>query len=253
MGELASAVDALGAWPPTTCSGCDADLLDRTPGLAAARNMVDAELARTVRRAECAQAPEHDGLKSMKSWLRTHARLSGPAITALVTAGRVAEHLPAVAAACAAGQVTADQVGCSPRSARRRRWRRPPRPGSTCPAIEAALLAVAVSRPAPGSAEGRRRLPGRPGPRRARTRPHQQYAERRKERRRSATCRRTVHRLPGRRCRAARRQWTPSRSTAPRRGSARSSPCPLRRRCRAGRSTHRAPRPGWRRGLLTAM
>ena len=45
-------------------------LLERTAELVKTRNRLDAELARTVRRAELAQAPEHDGLKSMASWLR---------------------------------------------------------------------------------------------------------------------------------------------------------------------------------------
>src|SRR4051794_23784613 len=40
-----------------------AELLDRVAELVRARNRIDAELARTVRRAELAQAPEHDGLK----------------------------------------------------------------------------------------------------------------------------------------------------------------------------------------------
>ena len=52
----------------------------RAPGpdrsLVRARNRIDAELARTVRRADLTQAAEHDGLKSMRSWLRGHARLS---------------------------------------------------------------------------------------------------------------------------------------------------------------------------------
>ena len=73
MGELASAIDALGALAADDLfDSSDADLLDRTRALTRARNMIDAELARTVRRAECAQASEHDGLKSMRPWLRTH-------------------------------------------------------------------------------------------------------------------------------------------------------------------------------------
>ena len=78
MGELASTLDALGALAADDLFELsDADLLDRTRDLVRARNMLDAELARTTRRAELAQAAEHDGLKSMKSWLRSHARLSG--------------------------------------------------------------------------------------------------------------------------------------------------------------------------------
>jgi hypothetical protein len=51
-------------------------LLDRTELLVRARNRIDTELARTVRRGELVQAPEHDGLPSMASWLRGHLRLS---------------------------------------------------------------------------------------------------------------------------------------------------------------------------------
>src|SRR3954464_8715108 len=75
-----------------------AGLLDRTAVLVAARNRIDAELARTVRRAELAQGQEHDGLKTMHSWLRGHARLSPAAAGQLVRNGRALELLPAVAA-----------------------------------------------------------------------------------------------------------------------------------------------------------
>jgi hypothetical protein len=108
VGELRSALDALVA---EDLGGLVApQLLDRTALLVAARNILDAELARTVRRAECAQAAEHDGLKSMRSWLCGHARLSPAAAGQLVRNGRVLEQLPAVAAACAEGVVTGDQV-----------------------------------------------------------------------------------------------------------------------------------------------
>ena len=148
MGELASTLDALAALGSDDLFALgDAELLDRTGELVAARNMLDAELARTVRRAELAQAAEHDGLKSMKPWLRTHARLSGAAITVLGKAGRVAEQLPAVAAACAEGQVTADQVEvlaaiCTPAA-----LEQAAAAGVDLTAIEAALLAVAVQGP----------------------------------------------------------------------------------------------------------
>jgi hypothetical protein len=46
----------------------------------------------------------------MRSWRRGHARLSPSAAGEVVGAGRVLEHLPAVAAAFADGQVTAEQV-----------------------------------------------------------------------------------------------------------------------------------------------
>ena len=108
MGELQSALDAL--------AGEDLDgmvasqFLDRTSMLVRARNRIDAELARTARRAELAQAPEHDGLKSMASWLRGHLRLSPAAANQIVRNGRALEQLPAVAAGCADGRVTAEQV-----------------------------------------------------------------------------------------------------------------------------------------------
>src|SRR4051795_693995 len=83
-------------------------VLDRTAALLVAKNMLDAELARTVREAELTQAPERDGLKSMQSWLRGHARLSPAAAGQLVRNGRALEKLPAVAAACAGGAGPAD-------------------------------------------------------------------------------------------------------------------------------------------------
>ena len=85
-------------------------LLERIAELVRERNRIDAELAHTVRRAELAQAPEHDGLKSMASWLRGHCRLSPRAAGLLVRNGRALEHLPAVAAGCAEGWITADQL-----------------------------------------------------------------------------------------------------------------------------------------------
>src|SRR3954463_2141848 len=84
-----------------------AELLDRVAELVRARNRIDAELARTVRRAELAQAPEHDGLKTMASWLRGHARPPRAAAGRLIRGGRALEFLPAVAAGCAAGVITA--------------------------------------------------------------------------------------------------------------------------------------------------
>jgi hypothetical protein len=75
-----------------------------------ARNRLDAELTRTVRRADVTQAAEHDGMKSMPSWLRGHVRLSANEIRQLVRNGRALDHFPAVAAAFAEGAVTSAQV-----------------------------------------------------------------------------------------------------------------------------------------------
>jgi hypothetical protein len=88
----------------------DEQVLGRTALLVAVRNGVDAELTRTVRRAENMQAPERDGLRSMRSWLRGHLRLSAREAARVVGNGRALEQLPAVASAFAAGAVTAEQV-----------------------------------------------------------------------------------------------------------------------------------------------
>jgi hypothetical protein len=108
VGELASALDALAAEDlfSLTAPG----VLDRNRDLVRARNRIDAELARTARHAELTQAPEHDGLTSMASWLRGHCRLSPGAAKQVVRNGRALAQLPAVAAACAEGVVTGEQV-----------------------------------------------------------------------------------------------------------------------------------------------
>ena len=85
-------------------------VLDRTALLLAVRNAADAELTRTVRKADTIQAPERDGHKTMRSWLRNHLRLSARECGRIVGNGRALEQLPAVAAAFAAGAVTAEQV-----------------------------------------------------------------------------------------------------------------------------------------------
>ncbi|MGY1634006.1 DUF222 domain-containing protein [Geodermatophilus sp. SYSU D01186] len=108
MDGLSSVLDALAGDDLHALS--DGELLDRTAALVASRNRLDAELARTVRTADARQAAEHDGLKSMQSWLRGHARLSGTAAARVVRGGRALAQLPALAEACAAGDVTAEQV-----------------------------------------------------------------------------------------------------------------------------------------------
>src|SRR3954471_8292845 len=108
VGEMQSGLDSLAGDDLHAMTA--PELLDRTAALVAARNRIDAELARTVRRAELTQAAEHDGLKTMASWLRGHARLSPTAAGQLVRNGRALEQLPALASAFADGAVTAEQV-----------------------------------------------------------------------------------------------------------------------------------------------
>ena len=85
-------------------------VLDRTRSLLTLKNRIDAELARTVREGELTQASDHDGAKTMQSWLRGHGRFSEAAARRLVVSGRALEHLPAMASAFADGRVTAEAV-----------------------------------------------------------------------------------------------------------------------------------------------
>jgi hypothetical protein len=108
VGELQSALDALAAedlfaLPPGA-------VLDRTTALLRLANQVTAELTRTVRHADSTQACEHDGKKSMASWLRGHGHLTAGEAGRVVRSGRALEHLPATAAAFADGTITATQV-----------------------------------------------------------------------------------------------------------------------------------------------
>jgi hypothetical protein len=108
VSELRSALDALAA--DDVPGLAPRQQLDRITEILEARNRLDAQLARSVRAAELQQAPEDDGLTSMRSWLRGHGRLSPAAAGQLVGNGRALEHLPALAAAFADGAVTAEQV-----------------------------------------------------------------------------------------------------------------------------------------------
>jgi hypothetical protein len=145
MGELESALDALAA---DDIDGMVApQYLDRTRMLVRARNKIDAELARTARRAELAQAPEHDGLVSMPSWLRGHCRLSPAEAKRVVRNGRTLEHLPMVAAACADGQVTAEQVSVIAPVARPENVTAAAEQDIDLDGIDAALAEVAATRP----------------------------------------------------------------------------------------------------------
>jgi hypothetical protein len=109
MSELMSVLDGLAA--DDLCEFSGRAVLDRTTVLVVARNRIDAELARTVRRSEVLDAAElDDGIKTMQSWLRGHCRLSAAEAFRVVRRGRALESLPAVAAAFADGMITAEQV-----------------------------------------------------------------------------------------------------------------------------------------------
>jgi hypothetical protein len=108
VGELQSALDALAVEDLHGLG--DGQVLERTAALVALANRVTAELARTVRHAECTQAVEHDGLRSVQSWLIGHTLLAPGEAKRLIAAGRVTAHLPAVAAGFAEGTITAAKV-----------------------------------------------------------------------------------------------------------------------------------------------
>jgi hypothetical protein len=108
VGELSSTLDSLAA--DDLHAMVAPQVLQRVAELVRAANRIAAELTRTVRHAEVTQAAEHDGLKTMQSWLRGHARLSPAAAGQVVRNGRALEQLPAVAAGFADGAVTAEQV-----------------------------------------------------------------------------------------------------------------------------------------------
>jgi hypothetical protein len=101
MGELTSTLDSLAGDDLHAMFG--PQLLDRLGELLAAQNRIAAEVTRTVRECELTQASEHDGLKTMQSWLRGHARLSAGAASRIVHSGRALAHLPAVAAGVRGG------------------------------------------------------------------------------------------------------------------------------------------------------
>jgi hypothetical protein len=113
--ELTAALDALAAEDLAPLFG--PALLDRLRPLLAAQNRLAAEVARTVAEAEVSGAAEHDGLKTMPSWLRGHGHLSTTEAARVVRTGRALAQLPAMADAFAAGAVTAEQAGVMARVA----------------------------------------------------------------------------------------------------------------------------------------
>ncbi|MGY2079830.1 DUF222 domain-containing protein [Modestobacter sp. SYSU DS0657] len=108
MSKLQSALDALAA--DDLHAFGDGELLDRVGELVRLQNRAAAELARTVRACELAQAAERDGLASMRSWLIGHQRLSAGEAGRAVRAGRALEHFPAMAEGFADGSITGAQV-----------------------------------------------------------------------------------------------------------------------------------------------
>jgi hypothetical protein len=144
MGELQSALDALAADDVRRLA--PRQQLDRIAELLEAKNRLDAQLARSVRAAELQQAAEDDGLKSMKSWLRGHGRLSPAAAGQLVRNGRALEHLPVLQAAFEDGAVTAEQVAVVAPVAKENRRRAALERSVDLAEVDRTLTAVAAER-----------------------------------------------------------------------------------------------------------
>ena len=85
-------------------------LLARLRGLTQLQNVIEAAVAQTVRAAECAQAAEFDGHKSMKAWMAGHLNVSTATAARMTRAGRTLEQLPRWSQAARAGRVTPDQT-----------------------------------------------------------------------------------------------------------------------------------------------
>jgi hypothetical protein len=143
--ELLASLDALGAEDLTPLFG--PALLERLRPLLAAQNRLAAEVARTVREAEVSGAAEVDGLKTMASWLRGHGHLSAAEAGRVVRAGRACTSLPAVAAAFAAGVVTAEQVAVISPVAAVDNVAAAAAQGVDLAAVDAVLAQAAASRP----------------------------------------------------------------------------------------------------------
>src|SRR3954447_925492 len=122
-------------------------VIERSRRLLTLKNRVDAELTRTVREGELTQASDHDGAKTMQSWLRGHGRLSSAAAHRLVVSERALEHLPAVAAAFAAGRVTAEAVAVLAPVAREEHRAAAAAAGVDLAAVDAVLADLAATRP----------------------------------------------------------------------------------------------------------
>ena len=122
----------------------DGELLEHVKGLVAEQNRIAARLTRAVRLAENRQSAEYDGLKSMRSWLRRHTRISDRAAQRLIDTGRALESLPVAEAAFAAGAIGAEQVAAIAPVVSAKRLEQAAALNVDVSAIEAELVGIAV-------------------------------------------------------------------------------------------------------------
>jgi hypothetical protein len=142
LAALEAAVDRLLAEDVEGLS--DAQRLERVRAWSRLQNKVAAGLTREVRAAENHQSAEHDGLGSMRSWLRTHTRIPDPAARRLIDTGRALEQLPAAEAAFAAGTIGTEQVTALAPIVTPARLAQAAALGVDVPAIEAELVGIAA-------------------------------------------------------------------------------------------------------------
>ncbi|TYP89814.1 uncharacterized protein DUF222 [Blastococcus xanthinilyticus] len=145
ISRLSAALDELAAEDLSGKFG--PQLLEELRVLLVAQNRLAARVSRTVRECEITGAAEHDGQKTMASWLRGHARFSPAAAARVVRSGRALAELPAVAAAAASGAVTAEAVAAIAPVAAPANLEAAAEQGVDLAGVDAALAEVAAARP----------------------------------------------------------------------------------------------------------
>ncbi len=141
MGELQSALDALATVDLDEFS--DGVLLEHLREVLVAANRLAAHATRVTRRADVRTACEHDGAKTMQSWLRGHVRVAGSLAKDLVAHGRMLEHLPATEEAFTDGILGTDQVQLIAEIAKPANLELAHAQGIDVVAVEAALVELA--------------------------------------------------------------------------------------------------------------
>jgi hypothetical protein len=125
----------------------DGELLEHVKDLVAEQNRIAARLTSAVRAAENRQSAEHDGLKTMRSWLRTHTRVSDRAAKQVIDSGPALESLPVTQAAFAAGAIGAEQVTAIAPVVSPKRLKQAAALGVDVSAVEAELVGIAARLP----------------------------------------------------------------------------------------------------------
>ncbi|KQS66912.1 HNH endonuclease signature motif containing protein [Modestobacter sp. Leaf380] len=148
---LAGALGLVDPEPPVGGPALEAPaLLARVRGLTRLQSVIDTARARAVRAAECAQAAEFDGHRSMAAWQVGHLNVSPATAARTVRAGRTLERLADWAAAAAEGRVTPDQTAVVAAVATPARLSAAEAMGADVTAVERTLLGTATGT-APGT------------------------------------------------------------------------------------------------------